>query len=97
MRGTPQTLVPPIEKMIDLYERMAEPVYPTKVVAVAVNTAALPDAAARQKIERIESLTGLPTTDVIRFGTTELMKAILEFEQKWRSEKSERNVFKRRT
>ncbi len=84
MRGTPQTPVPPIEKMIDLYERMAEPVFPTKVVGIAVNTTSLSDSAGRQEIDRIELATGLPTTDVIRFGTEKLVSAILNFEQRWR-------------
>jgi uncharacterized NAD-dependent epimerase/dehydratase family protein len=33
--------------------------------------------AAQAQIEEIESLTGLPTTDVIRFGTERLIDAIL--------------------
>ena len=84
MRGTPKTPVPPIENMIDLYEGMAEPVFPTKIIAIAVYTASLPYEAARLEIERIESATGLPATYVIRFGTEKLISAILDFEQEWR-------------
>jgi uncharacterized NAD-dependent epimerase/dehydratase family protein len=87
MRGTSKTAIPPIEKLIDLYERIAEPVFPTKVIAVGVNTSALSDAEARRQVERIRSSTGLPAADVIRFEVDKLVQAALDFEQQWRSKR----------
>ena len=54
---------------IELHERVAGLVAPSKVVAVAVNTSLIPDAdAARAEIARIAVETGLPTDDPVRFG-----------------------------
>jgi uncharacterized NAD-dependent epimerase/dehydratase family protein len=38
------------------------------VVAVALNTSALPEAEARRAIDQAASATGLPAVDVVRFG-----------------------------
>ena len=62
-----------LRPFIDLHERVAGLVAPSKVVAVALNTSAIDDdAAARAEIVRIAAETGLPTDDPVRFGPAPL-------------------------
>jgi len=64
---------------IDLHERVAGLVAPSSVVAIALNTADIADDdAARRSIAEIESETGLPTDDVVRFGPDRLWAAVRE-------------------
>jgi uncharacterized NAD-dependent epimerase/dehydratase family protein len=81
MRGTPDMPVPPLELLIDLYESVAQPIFPTKVVAVSLNTFFLTPEQARREIDRLERLLRLPATDVVRFGAGKIMDAILDFEK----------------
>ena len=64
---------------IDLHERVAGLVAPSKVVAVALNTSLYPDDnEAREVIQSIAAETGLPTDDPFRFGAKRLWSAIRE-------------------
>jgi uncharacterized NAD-dependent epimerase/dehydratase family protein len=64
---------------IDLHERVAGLVAPSKVVAVALNTSLYPDdGEARLIIEQVAAQTGLPTDDPFRFGADRLWPAIRE-------------------
>jgi uncharacterized NAD-dependent epimerase/dehydratase family protein len=64
---------------IDLHEKVAGLIAPSKVVAVALNTSLYPDdAEARRIIEVIATETGLPTDDPFRFGADRLWPAIRE-------------------
>jgi uncharacterized NAD-dependent epimerase/dehydratase family protein len=82
MRGTPSTPVPHIVTAIDLYERLAAPVFSTQVIGISVNTFGLNDDQARLTLDQIYTLTGLPVTDVVRFGPSLLVDAILSFKSK---------------
>ncbi len=63
--------------LIDLHERIAGLVAPSKVVAVALNTSRYPDdAEARRIIAETEAETGLPTDDPVRFGGDRLWAAV---------------------
>jgi uncharacterized NAD-dependent epimerase/dehydratase family protein len=62
---------------IELHERIAGMVAPSKVVAMALNTSLYPDDdEARRVIERIGEETGLPTDDPVRFGAAGLWPAV---------------------
>ncbi|HEY6012676.1 MAG TPA: DUF1611 domain-containing protein, partial [Candidatus Limnocylindrales bacterium] len=62
---------------IDLHERVAGLVAPSKVVAVALNTSLYPeDAEAHRIIAATEAETGLPADDPVRFGADRLWRAI---------------------
>jgi len=64
---------------IDLHERIAGLIAPSKVVAVALNTSLYPDdAEARRIIEATAAETGLPTDDPYRFGADRLWSEIHE-------------------
>jgi uncharacterized NAD-dependent epimerase/dehydratase family protein len=62
---------------IDLHERVAGLVAPSKVVAVALNTSLYrDDDEARRIIEQVAEETGLPTDDPFRFGAGRLWPAV---------------------
>jgi uncharacterized NAD-dependent epimerase/dehydratase family protein len=62
---------------IDLHEKVAGLIAPSRVVAIAVNTSAIADeSAARAEVARIAAETGLPTDDPVRFGAGPLWSAI---------------------
>jgi len=64
---------------IDLHERVAGLVAPSRVVAVALNTSLIPDEReARRIIEATAAETGLPADDPVRFGPDRLWAAIRE-------------------
>jgi uncharacterized NAD-dependent epimerase/dehydratase family protein len=61
--------IAPLRPLIDLHERIAATVAPSRVVGVAVNTSDCVDAGeARRTLERIAIETGLPAADPVRFG-----------------------------
>ena len=62
---------------MELHERLALPVRPAKVAAVAVNTRGLDDDAARVAISAAEADAGLPADDPVRFGAGRLVDAVL--------------------
>jgi uncharacterized NAD-dependent epimerase/dehydratase family protein len=57
---------------IRLYEAVANAVAPSRVAAVALNTALLDEEAAQAEIARVSAETGLPTDDPYRFGPQRL-------------------------
>ena len=65
--------IAPLRPFIDLHERIAGTVAPSKVVAVAVNTSLCADEdEARRIVEAIAAETGLPAADPVRFGAAAL-------------------------
>ena len=50
---------------------------PAKVAAVALNTALLDEGQAREEVDRIRQMLGLPCTDPIRWGAEPLLDALL--------------------
>lgn len=62
---------------IEVHERVAGLVAPSRVVAVALNTMLIPDAAeARRIIDETAERTGLPVDDPVRFGPGPLWRSI---------------------
>jgi len=69
--------IAPLRPFIDLHEKVAGLVAPSKVVAIALNTWSIPsDDEARAEIARIAAETGLPVDDPVRFGGGPLWAAI---------------------
>jgi D-glutamate N-acetyltransferase len=69
--------IPPLRELVELHERLALPVRPARVAAVALNTRALGEEEARAAIEAAEEETGLPADDPVRFGAAKLVDAVL--------------------
>lgn len=68
--------IPPLDCLVEMYERACGPIFSAKVVAVALNTYDLDEAAARAAAERVRRETGLPTTDPVRWGPGALCDAV---------------------
>lgn len=65
-----------LQDNIRLYESVANAVAPSRVAAIALNTALLSEAEARLEIERVAADTGLPTDDPYRFGPERLFAGL---------------------
>ena len=68
----------PLAELVELYERLALPVRPARVAAVALNTAGLAEDDARAAIAAAAAETGLPADDPVRFGPDLLLDAVLD-------------------
>jgi uncharacterized NAD-dependent epimerase/dehydratase family protein len=77
LEGVPGHPILPLPELVELYERLALPARPARVVAVALNTAAVDEEAAKAAIAATEAETGLPTDDPVRFGPDPLLDAVL--------------------
>jgi len=80
IKDSPDVKIPPLPEVIKLYEMVASvagAMQPAKVAAIALNTAHLDDAAAKNAIAQVHEQTGLPCTDVVRFGADLLLDAIV--------------------
>ncbi len=80
IRDLPKVPIPPLSDVIHLYETVATAggaFHSTKVKAIALNTFHLDDQEAQKAIENIQSETGLPCTDVVRFGADELLNDLI--------------------
>jgi uncharacterized NAD-dependent epimerase/dehydratase family protein len=72
--------IPPIDEVIRLHEALAHPLRPAKTIGVSLNTVEMTDAEARAEIDRVARLTGLPTTDPVRFDPSPLVEAVMSFD-----------------
>lgn len=72
----PWVKIPPLAELVELYERAAAPVRPTKVLGICLNTFDMPERAAREAVQRAARDTGLPATDPVRFDSGPLVEAI---------------------
>ena len=76
-RNYPELPIPPLNELIATYERVAAPVRPARVSAIALNTSDLDEDAARAAIADAERETGLVSDDVVRFGPERVLDAVL--------------------
>jgi uncharacterized NAD-dependent epimerase/dehydratase family protein len=72
----PWVRIPPLSEVIEIYERAAAPVRPTKVIGIALNTFDMSEADAREAVDRAARETGLPTTDPVRYSPEPLAEAV---------------------
>jgi uncharacterized NAD-dependent epimerase/dehydratase family protein len=75
--GFPGHPLPALAELVALHEAISLPVRKAKVVAIAVNTRALDENAARAAIAEAAEETGLPADDPVRFGPGNLLDAVL--------------------
>jgi len=68
--------IPPLSEVVRMYESMAAPVRPAKVVGIALKCRGASDEQVMEEMVRIEQETGLPTTDCLRFGPEKLVEAV---------------------
>ncbi|HSK14923.1 MAG TPA: DUF1611 domain-containing protein, partial [Gaiellaceae bacterium] len=77
LEGAPGHPIPPLPELVDLYERLALPVRPARVAAIALNTGALDDDEARAAIAAVSAEAALPVGDPVRFGPDPLLDAVV--------------------
>jgi len=80
--------IPPIDEVIRLHEAMAHPLRPATTIGVSLNTVELNEVDARAEVKRVAELTGLPTTDPVRFDPSPLVEAVLAFDARRRTPSS---------
>jgi uncharacterized NAD-dependent epimerase/dehydratase family protein len=77
----PWVPIPPLPDVVRLYEAVASAAGAlspaARVVGVALNTVGMDDEAARRAVDEAARETGLPVTDVVRFGTRPLLDAVV--------------------
>ena len=79
IRDLPDILIPPLPRVIEMYETVASAggtFGEVKVKAIALNTFGLDLAVAQETMATTSELTGLPCSDVVRFGGETLLSAI---------------------
>jgi uncharacterized NAD-dependent epimerase/dehydratase family protein len=74
----PEVAIPALPDLVRAYERVCRPVRPTRVAAVALNTADLGDEAAVRAVRDAEAATGLVADDAVRFGPERILDAVLQ-------------------
>ncbi len=78
IHGYEEFSLPPLPEYVDLYENLAGTVHDADVVAGALNTRSLDtDEGARSVVDAYSRTLSVPATDPIRFGTDELLEALL--------------------
>jgi uncharacterized NAD-dependent epimerase/dehydratase family protein len=81
-------ILPPPEKIIEIYEKMANLMHPCRVIGVAVNGQHFPrDDDVAAECERVERRLGLPACDVIRHGPVKLVAAVKTLQELSKGEK----------
>jgi len=73
----PWVKIPSYAELIDIHERAAQPVHPTKVIGLSLNTYDMDENAAREAVAKAAEETGLPATDPVRFDSDVLVDAII--------------------
>jgi uncharacterized NAD-dependent epimerase/dehydratase family protein len=68
--------MPPLPQAIKLVEDLTAPLFPAKVLGVALNTVGMNGAEADRAVKETEDLTGLPACDVVRHGPEKLVDAL---------------------
>jgi len=71
-----ETPIAPLPLMVELHEKLAGLLCPSKVVGIALNTFGMKDAGARKAVAKAERETRLPASDVFRYGCGKLMDAL---------------------
>ncbi|HEY4481475.1 MAG TPA: DUF1611 domain-containing protein [Candidatus Brocadiaceae bacterium] len=66
----------PLPYLIELYEKLAQPVHPCKVLGISLNCVGMSDNNALREIQKVEKETKLPATDPIKFGVDKFIDVI---------------------
>jgi uncharacterized NAD-dependent epimerase/dehydratase family protein len=73
----PWVRIPALPELVEIYERAAAPVYPSRVIGICLNTYDMDEDAARQAVASAARDTGLPATDPVRFDPSPLVDAVI--------------------
>ncbi len=76
MHGMEHIALKSLAELCDVYETMANLMFPSQVIGVAINSRNVSSDEVERERERVRSELGLPVCDVIRHGPEELVQAI---------------------
>ena len=62
---------------------------PCEVVAVAMNSRRVDDASAAVERERVREQLQLPVTDIFRYGSDDIVEAVMAARERWQASASE--------
>ncbi len=79
VNGLEGVKIPPLKEVIEVFETMANIMFPSKVIGIAINSRKVSKEEADKERIRIKEEFGLPACDVIRHGPDELVNAILDY------------------
>ena len=68
--------LPSLTEMVAQYEMLAAPIKPARVIGIALNCFDLSEEQTVKAIKDIEKETGLPATDVVKYGSEKLVEVI---------------------
>jgi uncharacterized NAD-dependent epimerase/dehydratase family protein len=71
--------IPPLSRLVELYEYVTAPLKPARVIGIALNTFGMAEDEARAAVDQAERETGLPATDPVRYGVASLADAVEAF------------------
>jgi len=80
LRSLENIKIPDLKKFIELNENLASVLgtYPkAKVIGVALNTTLMSEQKAKEVIKNVEKETGIPTTDVVRYGGERIFSSLI--------------------
>jgi uncharacterized NAD-dependent epimerase/dehydratase family protein len=80
LRSLENIKIPDLKKFIELNESLASVfgTYPkAKVIGVALNTTLMSEQKAKEVIKNVEKETGIPTTDVVRYGGGKIFSSLI--------------------
>jgi len=69
--------LPPLEAVIDFYERAANIMHPCRVIGMAVNGSRFSEDEVAAECDRVEQQFELPACDVLRHGSEKLVQAVV--------------------
>jgi len=79
VNGLERVKIPPLKEVIEVFETMANIMFPSKVIGIAINSRKVIKEEADKERIRIKEEFGLPACDVIRHEPDELVNAILDY------------------
>ena len=80
LRSLENIKIPDLKKFIELNESLASVLgtYPkAKVIGVALNTTLMSEQKAKEVIKNVEKVTGIPATDVVRYGGGKIFSSLI--------------------
>jgi uncharacterized NAD-dependent epimerase/dehydratase family protein len=82
IRNLPHVPIPSLTEVIHLYETVAKAggaFKEVKIKGIALNTFHLDEKEAQTAIKEVALETGLPCTDVVRYGADDFLESIISF------------------
>jgi uncharacterized NAD-dependent epimerase/dehydratase family protein len=87
--GVEHVKIPDLPEVKAIYEMMAGIYQPCEIVAVAMNSRRVDAEAAAVERERVREQMQLPVTDIFRYGSDDIVEAVIAARERWLAKSSE--------